>query len=77
MTRSPPAARHAEYLDQTAKDELGATPDQLYKRALTPLRESGEIRAVKGGIDEGWRWKLTWLSLYDNGNGHLRWISQE
>jgi AAA domain-containing protein len=47
-----------EYLDQVAKDELGASPNQLYKRALTPLRESGVVKAVKGGMDDGWRWEL-------------------
>jgi hypothetical protein len=47
-----------EHLNGRAKDELGISADQLYKRGLSPLKDSGEIRAFKEGLDDGWSWRL-------------------
>jgi hypothetical protein len=47
-----------QHLDETAKTETGANPDSVYKSALTPLRERGDIKARKDGMLGGWHWSL-------------------
>jgi hypothetical protein len=46
------------YLDAVCADELGVNPDTVYKSGLKPLREHGRIRASKGGMNDGWYWRL-------------------
>ena len=46
------------YLDEVCADELGVNGDTVYKSGLKPLREAGRIRARKGGLNDGWYWRL-------------------
>jgi hypothetical protein len=46
------------YLDEVAADEHKATPDQVYRQAIEPLREAGKITAKKDGLDGGWSYAL-------------------
>jgi hypothetical protein len=52
-------AKSRDYLDAAAKDELDVNPDTVYKSGLTPLREAGQVKASKGGMNAGWQWTLT------------------
>jgi hypothetical protein len=41
-----------------AGDELGVSPDAVYKSGLAPLREAGQIRARTAAMTGGWYWRL-------------------
>ena len=48
-----------DYLDDVAKEKLGANPDTVYKGGLYPLKTAGRIKPRKDGTDGGWYWHLT------------------
>ena len=54
---STEGAKPRKHLDKLAEQELGATPDMLYKNALLPLKGT-EIKVYKDGFDGGWCWAL-------------------
>jgi len=47
-----------EYLDAVAADDLRATPDQVWKHGINPLRGAGSIEASKDGLSGGWSYAL-------------------
>jgi hypothetical protein len=47
-----------DYIDQAAKDELDANPDTVYKSGLEPLRQAGQVKPRKSGLNGGWHWRL-------------------
>jgi hypothetical protein len=51
-------AKSREYLDELGRDELKATPDQVYRRGIEPLRQAKKITAKKDGLDGGWSYAL-------------------
>jgi energy-coupling factor transporter ATP-binding protein EcfA2 len=48
-----------DYLNAAASDELGASADSVYRSGLAPLREAGQVRAQKAGLNDGWYWHTT------------------
>jgi hypothetical protein len=48
-----------DYLNEVAKDELGANHDSVYKSGLEPLRKAGLAKAQKASLTGGWYWRLT------------------
>ena len=46
------------YLDEVCADELGVSPDTVYKSGLDPLRKAGRIRPRKDGFWGGWSWRI-------------------
>jgi hypothetical protein len=46
-----------DHLNKVAGDELGATPDMLYKNALLPMKDK-KIKVYKDGLTLGWYWCL-------------------
>ena len=47
-----------EHLNEVAKDELGASANALYERALVPLKEDSRVKVRKAGQGGGWLWQL-------------------
>jgi hypothetical protein len=47
-----------DHLNETAKNELDASGDTLYRNALLPLKGEGKIRVFKDGTTGGWYWRL-------------------
>jgi AAA domain len=51
------------HLDDCA-NEIGASGEMLYRRALVPLKREGKLRVYKDGLD-GWTWALITASEND------------
>jgi hypothetical protein len=47
-----------DHLNETAADELDASPNAVYERALAPLKKGNAIAASKDGFTGGWTWHL-------------------
>jgi AAA domain len=47
-----------EYLNELGRDELKATPDQVYRQGIEPLRQAEKITASKDGLVGGWSYAL-------------------
>src|SRR5262249_28186280 len=45
-------------LNTIAEDELGASPDQVYRYGLKPLHGAKQIRVQKDRLAGGWYWSL-------------------
>jgi AAA domain/Bifunctional DNA primase/polymerase, N-terminal len=46
-------------LDQVCKDALDVNSDSVYKSALKPLKDAGQIKARKDGTTGPWCWRLS------------------
>jgi hypothetical protein len=48
-----------DQLNGSAAEKLKASPDQLYRHALQPLKDEGKVEPAKDDFDGGWFWSLT------------------
>jgi hypothetical protein len=51
-------AKSREYLDALGRDELGATPNQVWEHGIEPLNQAQKIRSKKEGLVGGWSYEL-------------------
>lgn len=60
LTAVSEGAKTRDDLDRLGADELGATPNQVYKHGIEPLRDAKKIRAQRHGFgaDGGWQYEL-------------------
>ena len=57
--RSRAGGRMREYLNVVCGEELGASPDTIYRQGIEPLRKDERIKARKDGLTAGWSYDLS------------------